>query len=111
MRGDPYVPPDASNISRTAMSSSPRRCSRPVDPRLIHFVEPGDADPEDAAADRVWHPEAGPLLGDEAGHAHLVASFTHKTTKRVRTSRSIHNPATSARSRFSSATSSADRPF
>jgi hypothetical protein len=50
-----------------------------VDP----LVEPGEADPEDAAADRVWHPERGPLVGDEAGHAHLVASFTHNAERRI----------------------------
>jgi hypothetical protein len=46
----------------------------------------------------------GPLVGDEAGHAHLVASLTHRTTDRFKTSRSIRSRAFSARNRFSSAT-------
>src|SRR4029077_11890100 len=49
------------------------RCQFPVHP----LVEPGDADPQDRAAHHVWHPVHGPLVGDEACHAHFVASFTH----------------------------------
>ena len=30
------------------------------------------------------HPVEGPLVGDEAGHTHFVASFTHRTTDRLR---------------------------
>jgi hypothetical protein len=52
----------------------------------------------------VRHPVHGPLVGDEAGHAHLVASLTHRTTDRFKTSRSIRSRAFSARNRFSSAT-------
>src|SRR6516164_5870888 len=74
------------------------------------LVEPGDAHAQDGAARRVWHPVEGPLVGDEAGHAHFVASFTHRTTDRLRTSRSIRSSATSARSRFNSATSPVERP-
>ncbi len=56
------------------------------------LVEPGQADPEQQTGDRVWHPMVGPLVGDEACHAHFVASFTHRTTERLRTSRSIGAP-------------------
>src|SRR6185369_10358987 len=77
-----------------------------VDP----LVEPRDAHTEDRAGHRVWHPVKGPLVGDEACHAHLVASFTHRTTERLRTSRSIRSSATSARKRFNSSTSPVERP-
>src|SRR4051794_36207421 len=56
------------------------------------------------------HPVEGPLVGDEAGHAHFVASFTHRTTDRLSTSRSIHSSAFSAHSRLSSSMSPVDRP-
>src|ERR1700750_567655 len=77
-----------------------------VDP----LVEPRDAHTEDRAGHRVWHPVKGPLVGDEACHAHLVASFTHRTTERLRTSRSIRSSAPSARKRFNSYTSPVERP-
>src|SRR4051812_39364851 len=77
-----------------------------VDP----LVEPGLRHPEQGAGDRVRHPVVGPLVGDEAGHAHFVASFTHPTTDRLRTSRSMRSSAFSARSRLSSSMSPADRP-
>ena len=48
------------------------------------LVEPGQRHPEQGAGDRVRHPVEGPLVGDEAGHAHFVASFTHRTTDRLR---------------------------
>src|SRR3954447_10965839 len=57
---------------------------------------------QQGAGERVRHPVEGPLVGDEAGHAHFVASFTHRTTDRLRTSRSIRSSAFSARSRLSS---------
>jgi hypothetical protein len=47
------------------------------------LVEPCRTHPEQQAADGVWHPVAGPLVSDEVGHAHLVASFTHMTTDRL----------------------------
>ena len=46
------------------------------------------------------HPVHGPLVGDEAGHAHFVASLTHRTTARFKTSRSIRSWAFSARNRL-----------
>jgi hypothetical protein len=48
----------------------------------------------------VRHPVHGPLVGDEAGHAHFVASLTHRTTDRFKTSRSIRSYAFSARNLF-----------
>lgn len=74
------------------------RAVRALDP----LVEPRLGDSEQRADGRVWHGVVGPLVGDEACHAHFVASFTHRTTDRLRTSRSIRSSATSARSRFSS---------
>src|ERR1700750_3238210 len=81
-------------------------CLLTVDP----LVEPRDAHTEDRAGHRVWHPVKGPLVGDEACHAHLVASFTHRTTERLRTSLSIRSSATSARKRVNSSTSLVERP-
>ena len=66
------------------------------------LVEPRRRYPEQGTRPRVWHPVAGPLVSDEACHAHFVASFTHRTTDRLRTSRSIRSSAFSARNRFSS---------
>src|SRR5664279_3869135 len=80
---------------------------RPVEP----LVEPRLAHPQDHAAHRVRDAVEGPLVGDEACHAHFVASSTHRTTERLRTSRSIRSSAFSLRSRFSSAMSSTDRPL
>jgi len=74
------------------------------------LVEPRDRHPQQGASQRVWHPVEGPLVGDEACHAHLVASFTHRTTDRLRTSRSIRSSATSARNRSSSSTSPSPSP-
>jgi hypothetical protein len=56
------------------------------------------------------HPVHGPLVGDEPGHAHLVASLTHRTTDRFNASRSIRRWAFSVRNRFSSATSPVENP-
>src|SRR5829696_9933770 len=84
----------------------PRR-GWPVPP----LVEPGQGHPQQQAGQCVRHPIVGPLVGDEAGHAHFVASFTHRTTDRLRTSRSIRSSAFSARSRLSSSTSPVDRPW
>jgi hypothetical protein len=53
---------------------------RPVQPLL----EPRGADPQHPAGQRVRHPVLGPLVSDEARHAHFVASFTHRTTDRLR---------------------------
>ena len=58
----------------------------------------------------MWHPVHGPLVGDEACHAHFVASLTHRTTDRFKTSRSIRSCAFSARSRFNSAASPTESP-
>src|SRR3954470_9944662 len=77
---------------------------------LEPLVEPRERDPEQGAGERVRHPVEGPLVGDEAGHAHFVASFTHRTTDRLSTSRSIRSSAFSARSRLSSSMSPVDRP-
>src|SRR6266705_3994691 len=82
------------------------RGGRPVKP----LVQPGHTDPEDHAAHRVRDAAEGPLVGDETCHAHFVASFTHRTTERFSTSRSIRSSATSLRSHFSSSMSAADRP-
>src|SRR4051794_39136287 len=62
---------------QTTPSRGPGGAAQPL-------VEPRDAHPEQRADDRVWHPVAGPLVGDEAGHAHFVASLTHRTTDRLR---------------------------
>ena len=48
------------------------------------LLEPGHRDPEYRAAHHVWHPVRGPLVSDEACHAHLVASFTHRTADRFK---------------------------
>src|SRR5665811_2408020 len=80
---------------------------RPVEP----LVEPRLAHTQDHAAHRVRDAVERPLVGDEACHAHFVASFTHRTTERLRTSRSIRSSAFSLRSRFSSSMSTTDRPL
>src|SRR3954470_19260281 len=77
---------------------------------LDPLVEPGQGDAQQQAGQGVWHLVVGPLVGDEAGHAHFVASFTHRTTDRLSTSRSIRSSATSARSRLSSSMSPVDSP-
>jgi len=66
--------------------------------------------PQPPAALRVGHPVLGPLGGGEARHAQRVASFTHGTTDRLRTSRSIRSSGFSLQSRFNSARSSTVRP-
>src|SRR5665811_1806050 len=75
------------------------------------LVEPRQRHPQQDADNRVRHPIEGPLVGDETCHAHFVASFTHRTTDRLRTSRSIRSSAFSTRSRFSSSMSTTDRPL
>src|ERR1035437_7738670 len=80
---------------------------RPVEP----LVEPRLAHPQDHAAHRVRHAVERPLVGDEACHAHFVASFTHRTTERFRASSFIPSSARSLRSRFSSSMSTTDRPL
>src|SRR3954466_2683021 len=89
----------AAPVPRRVQTTRSRGSGRAAQP----LVEPRDTDPEQRADDRVWHPVAGPLVGDEAGHAHFVASFTHRTTDRLSTSRSIRSSAFSARSRCNSA--------
>src|SRR3954466_3313279 len=79
----------AAPVPRRVQTTRSRGSGRAAQP----LVEPRDAHPEQRADDRVWHPVAGPLVGDEAGHAHFVASFTHRTTDRLRTSRSIRRSA------------------
>ena len=56
------------------------RGDRGLDP----LVEPAGGQSEDRAAHRDGHPVERPLVGDEACHAHFVASFTHRTTERLR---------------------------
>src|SRR4029078_4970332 len=70
------------------------------------LVKPRHTHTQQHARNRMRHPVVGPLVGDEACHAHFVASFTHRTTDRLRTSRSIRNSATSLRRRLSSSRSS-----
>src|SRR6185437_14537031 len=77
---------------------------------IVPFVEPGLRDPQHPAGDRLWHAVAGPLVGDEVGHGYFVASFTHRTTERLRTSRSIRSSAFSCRNRASSAASDSPSP-
>src|ERR1039457_2388678 len=90
------------------LGPAPLTCGgRPVEP----FVEPRLAHSQDHAAHRVRDAVEGPLVGDEACHAHFVASFTHPATERLRTSRSIRSLVFSLRSRFSSLMSSTDRPL
>ena len=94
-------------LLQLSASLLPRR-HRPLQP----LVQPRDADPQDRAARRVRDAVEGPLVGDEACHAHFVASFTHRTTERLSTSRSIRSSAFSLRSLFSSLASSAEsRPL
>lgn len=52
------------------------------------FIEPGHADTQQCTHKRMWHTVFGPLVDYKACHAHFVASFTHRTTDRLRTSRS-----------------------
>ena len=85
----------------TSSTGSGRGLDPLVEPRLAHLQQ--------AAAERVWHGLEGPLVGDEARHAHFVASFTHRTTHRLRTSRSLRSSATSERSRLSSTASATPR--
>src|SRR5271155_748786 len=73
-------------------------------------MEPGEADPQDRAGQGMRHPVHGPLVGDEAGQHHFVASLTQRTTDRFKTSRSIRSWAFSARRRFSSETSPVESP-
>src|SRR4051812_18078678 len=73
-----------------------------VEPRLRHAQPP--------AALRVGHTMIGPLGGDERRHAHRVASLTHRTTDRLRTSRSIRSSAFSRSSCCSRARSSTVSP-
>src|SRR5437764_778102 len=77
---------------------------------MVPLVEPGLRHSQSPASDRVRHVVAGPLVGDEHGQSHRVASFTHRTTDRLRTSRSIRSSAFSARNRASSARSSPLKP-
>ena len=65
---------------------------------VVPLVEPRLRHPQPSAALRVGHPMLGPLGGDERRHAHRVASLTHRTTDRLRTSRSIRSSAMSLRS-------------
>src|SRR3954451_8795694 len=106
---DPHGPVDgvAAPVPRRVQAAGRGRPTRATEP----LVEPRQADAEQGAADGVWHPVAGPLVGDEACHAHFVASLTHRTTDRLRTSRSIRSSATSTRSRLSSSMSSFDNPL
>src|SRR5699024_8123994 len=106
--GDPHRPVDGVAAPlpgrvQAAGSSRPQRAVAPL-------VEPRQRHPEQGTGQRVRHPVAGPLVGDEACHAHSVASFTHRTTDRLRTSRSICSSAFSARNRLSSSISPFDRP-
>src|SRR5690606_28352633 len=77
---------------------------------ITPLVEPALADIQRPAGDRVRHPVLGPLGGDERGQAQRVASFTHRTTDRLRTSRSISSSAQRRRNRTSSSRSFALRP-
>ena len=70
---------------------------------ITPLVEPRLADLKHPARERVRNTMVGPLGGDERCHAHRVASLTHRTTDRLRTSRSISSSATRFRSRTSSA--------
>src|SRR6476659_571644 len=79
-------------------------------PATQPLMQPRDADPEEGAGQCVWHPVHGPLVGDEVGHAHFVASRTHRTTDRFKTSRSIRSCAFSDRNRVNSAASPVESP-
>ncbi|TDC36987.1 SidA/IucD/PvdA family monooxygenase [Micromonospora sp. KC213] len=74
------------------------------------LVEPGIGQSERAAGHRVRHTVVGPLGTDEGCHGYFIASFTHRTTERLRTSRSIASSAFSRRSRSKSARSDSDTP-
>ena len=87
----PYVPVECSNSSRTRLSSAVRRHWRSVGSRCSHLYSQETLTPTIAQVTTYGTPVEGPLVGDEARHAHLVASFTHRTTDRLRTSRSIRS--------------------
>jgi hypothetical protein len=76
--GDRRVEPGPAQLDRRG---NPGPVLPLVKPRLRHVQRP--------ARDRVRHAVAGPLVGDERGQAHRVASFTHRTTDRLRTVRMI----------------------
>ena len=98
-RGDRHVEIGAAPIS---VGMHPIGGGSTADP----LVEPRHADTQQHTCNRMRHSVFGPLVSDETCHAHFVASFTHRTTDRLRTSRSIRSSAFSLRRRLSSSRSS-----